>query len=118
MIYCLGWTRFFHFFFDIFKNGPPEAVIIISSISSSATFFVSSIIEKCSESTGNILVLYFLIYFDNISQPQIIASLFAIATTLLNFIASNLNLDVKKKQNLLRENERFLQKMNDCVVWN
>ena len=45
-------------------------------------------IEKCSESTGSILVLCFLIYLDKMSQPQIIVSLFAIATVLLILTAS------------------------------
>ena len=45
--------------------------------------------EKCSESIGSILVLYFFLNLDISDQPQIIDSLFAIATVLLILIASS-----------------------------
>ena len=43
------------------------------------------IIEKCSESTGNILTLYFFLYLFIKSQPQITDSLLAIRIFLLIF---------------------------------
>jgi len=46
-------------FKGVSRNGPPDAVIKISSISLSLKSFVKLKIEKCSESTGRILVLYF-----------------------------------------------------------
>ena len=79
---------FFNLFIGTFKKGPPEAVIIISSTSSLLTPFVSFIIEKCSESTGTISVLYFLISLFKIGHPHIIVSLFAKATFLLILMAS------------------------------
>ena len=60
VIACFG-LIFLNLFNDEFKKGPPEAVRIISSISLLLKFLVSSIIEKCSESTGTICVLYLLI---------------------------------------------------------
>ena len=49
-------------------------------------------IEKCSESNGTILVLFLLAVFFIISQPQIIASLFAnkiFLLILVNFIVGS-----------------------------
>ena len=46
-------------------------------------------IEKCSESTGSILTLYFFINLFIKSQPQIIDSLLAMRIFLLDLIAVN-----------------------------
>ena len=48
--------------------------------------------EKCSESTGINLVLYFFNFFSIKYQPQIIDSLFALAIVFVNFIISKVGL--------------------------
>ena len=79
---------FFKLLVLLFKNGPPEAVSIISSILALLTLFINDHIEKCSESIGIKLVLFFFNFFFIIFQLQIIDSLFAIPTVLLYLIAS------------------------------
>ena len=84
------------FFVGKFKKGPPEAVMIISSTSLFLRFLVKFQIEKCSESIGINFVLNFFNFLSINHQPQIIDSLFAIPTVLLNSIASSVGLSPYK----------------------
>ena len=65
------------------RNGPPEAVIKIFSILFIGKFLIKVFIEKCSESIATNSDLYLIAFFFIKSQPQIIASLFAIRIFLL-----------------------------------
>ena len=65
-------------FFDLFKNGPPDAVNIIFSIFFEFSFFINFQMEKCSESSGMNFVSYFNNFFLIKSQPHIIDSLLEI----------------------------------------
>ena len=49
----------FNFFLFKFKNGPPDAVIKIFSICDVAKPLFNEYIEKCSESIGTKVVLFF-----------------------------------------------------------
>ena len=58
---------FLKFFNGNLKNGPPDAVIYIFSIFLDCNLLLKSDhIEKCSESIGMNIVLYFLIFFNYI----------------------------------------------------
>ena len=80
---------FLNFFCGKFIKGPPEAVITIFSTSVFFELFNNDQIEKCSESTGINFVLFLISSFCIKFQPQIIDSLLAIATVLLNLMQSN-----------------------------
>ena len=83
-IFQFGWLTansgliFAIFFWAKLRNGPPEAVKIILLMFSVLSFFIKFQIEKCSESRGIKLVLFFFNFSFINSQPQIIDSLFAI----------------------------------------
>ena len=69
---------------------------MISSISSFEYSLVKFHIEKCSESIGINLVLYFFNFFFIKYQPQIMDSLFALAIVFVNFITSKVGLRPSK----------------------
>ena len=77
----------FNFLLLIFKKGPPDAVINILSTFSDL-FDSKDQIEKCSESTGINLVLFFWSSFFIKFHPQIIDSLLAIAINFVYLIIS------------------------------
>ena len=83
-IFHFGWINasfgliFLNFEIFKFKKGPPDAVKNIFSISSILVFLISWSIEKCSESMGTILVLFFFAFSFIKFHPQIIDSLLAI----------------------------------------
>ena len=70
---------FFNLFNLYFRKGPPDAVIITFSTLWIDSFRNKDQIEKCSESTGINLVLFFINFFSIRCQAHIIDSLFAIA---------------------------------------
>ena len=82
-IFHFGWINaslgliFLNFEIFKFKKGPPDAVKNIFSISSMLVFLISWSIEKCSESMGTILVLFFFAFSFIKFHPQIIDSLLA-----------------------------------------
>ena len=69
-----------------FLKGPPEAVIKTFSILMFLEFPIRDHIEKCSESIGIIIVLFFFAILLIMFQPQIIDSLFANKTFFNNSI--------------------------------
>ena len=69
----------------VFLNGPPDAVmkrfwiVLLKFVLFKSNSFKDDQIEKCSESTGIICVLFKIDFFFIKFHPQIIDSLFAIA---------------------------------------
>ena len=79
--------------FFLFKKGPPDAVNIIFLIVLTLLFLINWNIEKCSESTGIKVVLFFESSLRIRFQPQIIDSLFAIAILFVNLITLSVGIN-------------------------
>ena len=73
----------------VFKKGPPDAVIIICFTSDNLSSLIKLNIEKCSESIGINLVLFFFNLILIKFHPQIIDSLFAMSIFLVKGITSS-----------------------------